>query len=349
VSKIFIIIGAAGMAPVMKLYCQPLGFRLTPKCYFLALVGRDELMAKSASSRINQWRQVVLPGSMGNMLRLGDSASLHAQFWFGQMPLRPTAAWSLVAALLASGLLEQPASLNWQTLVLLLLLVDPLWGSIWRLAGGRRELLPLASLAPTRPFWLPYLQAGSPAQRLLGWDRHAVLPLLVRVAAPSLLLAGGVALALGLPALLFTALVILISVLGWTSRRALQMPPVLLQSLVTIGLPWWLTRLQLADSGAEQGWFTPVTGLVVLCTLHHWGEGRTRLNPSDWLGWGLLALAEVWIAMLLVFLGAPLWLLGLVICWLPAWVLIYQCQSVEQANIWWLLALLIGAWAIGSA
>jgi hypothetical protein len=73
------------------------------------------------------------------------------------------------------------------------------------------------------------------------------------------------------------------------------------------------------------------------------------LNPHDWLGWGLLALAEVWIAMLLILVGAPLWLLGLVICWLPAWVLIYQRQSLERANFWWLLALLTGAGAMGSA
>jgi hypothetical protein len=298
---------------------------------------------------MSQWRQVVLTKGAENRLRLGDSASLHAQFWFGQMPLRPTAAWSLVASVLASGFLAQSATLNWQTLALLLLLVDPLWGTIWRLAGGRRELLPLSNQAPWQSFWLPYLQAGSPAQRLLGWDRHAVLPLLVRVAAPSLLLAGIVALALGLPALWLTGLIGLLSVLGWTSRRALQMPPLLLQSLVTIALPWWLTRLQLASNGPEQGWFTPVTGLIVLYTLHHWGEGRTRLNPHDWLGWGLLALAEVWIAMLLILVGAPLWLLGLVICWLPAWVLIYQRQSLERANFWWLLALLTGAGAMGSA
>ena len=76
-------------------------------------------------------------------LHTGDSATVNAQFWLDRLPLRITAGWSMLAALLATGLLWRPPTIAWSSLVLLWLLVDPIWGSIWRLAAGRTESLTL--------------------------------------------------------------------------------------------------------------------------------------------------------------------------------------------------------------
>ena len=46
--------------------------------------------------------------------------------------------------MLALGLVEQWAELDWKMLVLLWLLVDPLWGAIWRFAAGRAGALQLS-------------------------------------------------------------------------------------------------------------------------------------------------------------------------------------------------------------
>ncbi len=129
------------------------------------------------------WRTLTNPVVQGD-LTLSSSATINAQFWFSQFPLRPTAAWAAVAALLAAGSATLGLSLGWRELALLLLLVDPLWGAIWRLAAGRLELLPLRERDRTGVVWLPYLKADSPAARLLGWDDNGVLHLIMRVALP---------------------------------------------------------------------------------------------------------------------------------------------------------------------
>ncbi|RIK38302.1 MAG: hypothetical protein DCC55_21590 [Chloroflexi bacterium] len=304
-------------------------------------------MVNTTTTRLAQlWRNIVALPAQAEV-QYSSTSSLNAQFWLGHFPWRPTAAWSVLAALLASGALAGWDALNWQTLALLLLLVDPLWGSIWRLAAGRKELLPLDAQALTYRFWLPYLQPQAPAQKVLGWDNTNVLPLLFRVALPSLTLASAVALVLGPFALALTGLVALISPLGWTMRRSLALQPVLLQSLVTVALPWLLT-VQLVGGGLAEEWVTPVTLLALLATVHHWGEVRLLRNHSDWFGASLLALAEVGIVTLLVVAQAPFWLGLLVILWLPAWLVLFQRQSVQRVNFWWLAAFLVAALALNS-
>jgi hypothetical protein len=273
---------------------------------------------------------------------------MNAQFWLGQFPWRPTAAWSVLAAMLATGALFQLVRLDWQSLALVLLLVDPLWGSIWRLAAGRREMLSLRMQAPISHFWLPYLQPGSAAHKMLGWDSSGVMPLLSRVALPSILIAAGLSAILGESALALTSIVILVSILGWISRRSLQQSPVLLQSIITIALPWLLAAHQMTGEILSGAWVTSHTVLIGLCTLHHWGEGRLLRSPADVLGVGLLALSEASMVVLLIVRQTPLWLVLLVVLWLPAWLLIYQKQSLERVNFWWLLAIFVSAFAISN-
>lgn len=275
------------------------------------------------------------------------NTTLNSQIWLSAFPWRPTAGWAALAALLSTGLLAQPEVLNWQTLALLLVLVDLLWGGIWRLAAGRQEMLPLHTQVVPQRVWLPYLQPDSPAQKLLGWDSSGVLPLLFRVALPSIALALALASVLGVIAVVMTGLLVLISGLGWTSRRALAVRPILLQSVATIGLPWLLTLQLLPAVDTASLTLTPQTLLILLWVLHNWGEGRLLCAPEDWSGRGLLALAEIGIILLLVVVRSPLWLGLLVVIWLPAWILLYLRQPLQRVSVWWLAAMLISALALG--
>ena len=62
-------------------------------------------------------------------LHTGDSATVSAQFWLDRLPLRITAGWSVLAALLAAGLLWRPLDITWSNLVLL-------WR--WSIRSGER-------------------------------------------------------------------------------------------------------------------------------------------------------------------------------------------------------------------
>lgn len=305
-------------------------------------------MFGATSSRFTQLARTVASSPAQTDLPYSSTASVNAQFWLGQFPWRPTAAWAAVAALLAQGGLVRLHALDWQAIALTLLLVDPLWGSIWRLAAGRREVLSLHSQSTFYRPWLPYLQPSSPAYKLLVWNDTGVLPLLFRIALPGVGITLALALVLGWPAVWLTAAVIVVSALGWTSRRTFHTAPVLLQSVVTIALPWLLIVQQGANPAAADVWSMPHLILVALLTCHHWGEGRLLRNGANWLGRLLLALSEIGLVLLLVIAQQPLWLSLLIILWLPAWLLISQQQPLMRANFWWLLALLVAALGVSN-
>ena len=307
----------------------------------------DSINTGSINTVLSRLARAIFSPPVQNDVNLASSATLNAQIWLGQFPWRPTAGWTVIAALLATGLVESRFDLDWKTLALLLLLVDPLWGSLWRLAAGRAELLPLHSQAVSYEVWLPYLRPGSPAARLLGWNNAGALPLLFRVALPSLCLTGALAVVLGAPAVWMTALVMVVSLLGWVSRRTLQRTPALLHSIVTIALPWLLT-INLLDSEASAAQRAPQITLLVLWVLHNWGEGRAIRSGIDWFGLALLAVAEISLITLFVLAQAPLWIAPLLVLCLPTWLLIAQGQSVQRANVWWLLAMLLSGLALSN-
>lgn len=273
-----------------------------------------------------------------------SSATLNAQFWLEQFPWRPTAAWAVLAAVIAIG--TSPFALEWRTVVLVLLLADPLWGSIWRLAAGRDELLPLQTKVAQRTIWLPYLVDESPAARLLDWNQARALPLLFRVGLPSLLLAVGVAVVLSPVAVWMTGGVFLVSILGWITRRSLRSSTTLLHSMVTITLPWLLALNIFGSELSDVEWTIHVV-VVALWTIHNWGEGRSLRSGADPLGLLLLAVAEVGMVSLLIFVRAPFWLALLIVLWLPTWLSVYYRRPIQHLNFVWLLALLLSAWAIG--
>lgn len=273
-----------------------------------------------------------------------SSATINTQFWLEQLPWRPTAAWTVVAALLA--IWGNFSTFDWRILVLVLLLADPLWGSIWRLAAGRDEILPLRRKDSANRIWLPYLIPGSPAARLFDWNYTHALPLLFRVGFPSLLLSSAVALVLTPAALWMTACVFLISILGWIIRRTLLSSTTFLHSLVTITMPWLLTLTLFGTQISDRQWALHLI-FITLWTLHNWGEGRNLRTVADPLGLLLFAIAEIGIICLLIFLRAPFWLALLVILWLPTWLSVYYRRPVHHLNFVWLLAMLLSAWAFG--
>lgn len=275
-----------------------------------------------------------------------SSATLNAQFWLEQFPWRPTAAWAVVAALLAAG--TNWLTLDWRTVVLVILLADPLWGSIWRLAAGRAELLPLHNKVAPRPVWLPYLLPDSPAAQLLDWHQLRALPLLFRVGLPSLLLATGVAAALTPIAIWMTLCVLAISLIGWITRRALNSSTTLLHSLVTVTLPWLLVLTLFGEQISDADWLVHLL-LLAFWSFHNWGEGRNLRSIADGFGLLLLAVAEIGIISLLIFVRAPFWLALLIVLWLPTWLAIYARRPLQRMNFVWLLAMLLSAWALGQS
>ncbi len=291
------------------------------------------------------WRRMTQPVAQGDVT-LSSSATINAQFWFSQFPLRPTAGWAVAAALLALGAPTLALPFTWQELALLLLLVDPIWGSVWRLAAGRLELLPLREQDVAHTVWLPYLEPGSPAARLLGWDDHGVMHLLMRVAVPSALLALAIALTLGPAAVGLTLLLLGLSLAGWIVRHAVGYVPAVLHSAATVALPWALGLAQAGLLPSDEFWTANLV-LVTLWFVHNWGEGRLLRDHRDPLGITLLAIGDLGLAGLLIVARAPLWLALLSVIWMPTWLLIYQRRPLQRLNFWWLLAMLISGLALG--
>ncbi len=274
-----------------------------------------------------------------------ESGTLAAQIWINAVPWRITAGWAALAGLLADGLLWEWQSVSFQRLILLWLLVDLLWGALWRLAGGRSQALALpAGVAKT--LQLPYLRSGSPAAQLLALDENNALPYLFRIGAPTLTLACIVALALGNGALLLTLAAALIAALGWALRRTWQRPPLLLQALMTVGLPWLLVMWEAGRTG-ENGYEAVVVWLGLLWVIRHWGELRSLCLEEDRLALVMLGAADMGIVILLIIAQAPFWLPILAVLLLPTWLAVVRRQPLNGCNLWWLAALFVSALAVG--
>lgn len=285
------------------------------------------------------------------------SATLAAQVWAEAAPWRVTAGWAMFAGLLTANVLDAWSRLDWKLIVLLWLLVDLLWGALWRLAGGRPQLLALKAgpAAGGGALRLPYLAEGSPASQLMRLDEANSIPYLVRVAVPTLLLTLVVAAAIGLPALIYTGLLAAVAVGGWTLRRTLQVPPLLLHAVATVLLPWLLAVQvgQKFNEDAAAGAFTvgnATLWLALAWTLHAWGEGRAVLWPEDKLAPWLLGAAQLAMLAVLVLNRSPIWVPLTAVLLLPTWLRVLRKQPLAGPGglaAWWLAALLASALALG--
>lgn len=286
-----------------------------------------------------QWRpNAYLPGS----------STLYGQFWMGQSLWRPSALWAAVAGLMASGALNSLQALDWRDLALMFLLVDLLWGSIWRLSGGREHLLPLRSQPGAVQARLPYLQPDSPAAQLFHWNSADVWPWLLRVALPSVVITLLVAATMGKVALILTFCVLLLTAAGWVMRRNFALPPALSQAMVTIALPWLLALWRQGVTPQAPLWNLHLT-LLALWTLHYWGEGRMSCLQNEWFGIVLLVLSDIGLLLLMVVARLPLWLALLTFLILPTWITIVSYRSVQRLTFWWWIAMMLSALAISQA
>ncbi len=277
-----------------------------------------------------------------NVSVTSSSALLDARFWSELSPWRVSAAWSLAAAALAVGIGEVSRTLSPQTLVLLFLLVDPLWGNIW---GGlvTPEALPRIrfTVQNKRP-WLPYLALGSPAARVLGVHGPSVFTILARAWLPGVVVAFVTAFAIGLPAVWATLVALGLAVIAWLQRYVALIPASVLHSLVVVAAPWFmgLTLFGL-DPWSGLHW-----ALILLWTLHVWGANSSLDNPGALGGLAGMAVAQAGIALLLIFGQASLSLAVLCILWLATWVAVYRGQPLQNVQASWMAALLVSAAAM---
>ncbi len=305
-----------------------------------------QIMGQGARvSQRSGWRRLLDAPSLRNRGRQVESGTLAVQVWIDAVPWRVAAGWAALAGLVAAGVLAEWQSVDVQRVVLLWVLVDPLWGALWRLVGGRSQVLALPTGAATT-LRLPYLQQGSPAAQLFTLEGNNALPYFFRIGAPTLALACIVAFASGRTALLLTLAAALTAALGWAWRRTWQRPPLFLQALVTVGLPWLLALWE-ADRMAANGFGFPSFFLGLLWTVHHWGELRGLCLAEDRAALALLGLADAGIVVLLILAQTPFWLPVLAILILPTWLAVVRRQPLGGCNVWWLSALFVSALAVG--
>lgn len=281
---------------------------------------------------------------------LGIEARLHSAPW------QPLTAWSILAAGLAVGILTGHAKSTlglgaWPTLLLCGLLADGLWGGIWR---GLTGLPPVRSpgrdgfSAQVAGQWMPYLQPGSPAARLLDGDQADSFVQSLRTALPTILAAFVLAGVLGPAAVILTGVFILLASLAWLTSHHQTLPALPFSITATVLLPWALVLLTLNGNGAESGLDSRVWLLALLWTLHLWGVSRQGSNSPDRLGLGLMALATLGMAGLLIQAETPMGLAVLAALWLPAWLWTVQGSHPQRVSLLWTISMLVSAFALGS-
>lgn len=274
---------------------------------------------------------------------IAGSSIIDVRMWFDESPWRIAAGWTVLAAILATGASLESLSARMPTLVLLFLLADPLWGSIWGLMSTPGSFPPLERALGRSRVWLPYLRSGSPAARLFGMDGPSILALIYRVALPAIVLALAVSLILHPAAIWLTLAVIGISTAGWLHQQVESIPVRLLYVLVTVALPWLLVVTVLGQDAES----TPQWLLAGLWTLHLWAGQLHRTPSLQLFGMAGLGVAQAGMAVLFVLLQLPLWLLFLVIFFLPTWLAIYRGHPLERVRFWWMAGMLVSAVGLG--
>ena len=257
---------------------------------------------------------------------------------------QPVAAWAVLAGGLSVGLLTGNG--DWRTLILCILLADGLWGGIWRGLVGLSAIRTGGEGQAARRPWLPYLQPGSPAARLLGWGEPGEMDHNLRAALPMLLAALLLAAVLGIGAVVLTGVFVLVAGFGWVSQHNRQIPVGLLHSIATILLPWAVVLLALGGENMGEGSLVNGWTLALLWSLHSWGAGRLTRGYSARSALPLMAVAQAGIGLLLILAQAPLWIAVLAVLWLPAWLTVIQGEHPRRVNVLWTISMLVSAAAL---
>lgn len=277
------------------------------------------------------------------VVRIAGSSIIDVRMWFDESPWRVAAGWTVLAAVLASGLSFADLLAQASTVALLFLLADPLWGSIWGLMSTPDSLPTIQRSMARSRVWLPYLRSGSPAARLFGMDGPSILALVYKVALPAIFLALVVSFILDPVAPWLTLALIFVSTAGWLHQQIESIPVRLLFVLATVALPWLLVVLVLG----EEARLTVQLLLAGLWALHVWGSQSYQSEDPKMWGVAALAVAQAGIGLLLIFLQLPIWLIFLALFFLPTWLALYRGEPLERVRFWWVAALLISGLALG--
>jgi hypothetical protein len=267
--------------------------------------------------------------------------------------------WAAFCGALASNRLHWTGT-SLLTLVLVLLLVELAWGSLWDVAVSTDWFRPVTNgrppARPAMPRTLPYTQPGSPGGRLarrlgrlVGWWKDVFWP----STGPAVLgiLAAGIltgVLALLLPdrlAPLYPALLALAG-LGVLQRRRAR-DPLAAQALTRVGLSWLAGHAAFGELGSAS------LGLALCFSLAAWGDLRVGAGLSR--GFWLLNGGQMFGVAVLLFLRQPVaaGIAGLLlfgqIAMQPS---LYYGDSSARAAIarwtwpWLMAAMLVAAWAL---
>ena len=171
-----------------------------------------------------------------------QTSFLALQAWLAGSPWRLSGGWFFIAGLAAAGAWVR-SPLSWLTVALGLVLTGMLWGGLWTQLTANRGLP--NTYTARRPS-LPYVTPRSPAGRMAGWHKPGVLGHLVRIGLPLIGLAALVAYLLGAEALLATAVLVVLVLVGAAAIRAgLGDLWNWLRGVVVAGLPFSLGILTL--------------------------------------------------------------------------------------------------------
>jgi len=288
----------------------------------------------------------------------GNHSVLGLRLWLARQPLRLAPAWATLAGALASS------GLRWRRedgllLLLAIFLADGLWGQLWTLLARRGSPTSQSRRAASGPLVppLPYAALEAPISRLWRWlagDLGSVEEGQPAATWQALLMATlfafGLALLLGPPALLLTAVALALAGLAhyfpWPSLRG-----ALAQAVFEIGLAWLLGHRLFA--GLTRGsWPSLVIGGGY--ALLHMGV----LALSGGHGLWLVNLAQLFIILCLVALKQPLaaGTVGITmlapLAWQP-WLGWgdqeegFDARGYQQrAQVWWWAGMLVAAWAV---
>ena len=184
-------------------------------------------------------------------------------------------AWAAVCGLIASGAFTFDAP-NLLIAALLYIVVDWAWPAIWTTSVRTDWLAPIArwhdAPAPVRSIRLPYLQAGSPGDRLLAraahfgsWWQSIGVPLVghsVSSGLVALLIGLSLSAAIGWRGLALTLSVLALSGLGTLRALRAGVDSDTLRSIVYGMLPWWIGHAAFAPLGAESAGMGVLYGLA---------------------------------------------------------------------------------------
>jgi hypothetical protein len=177
------------------------------------------------------------------------------------------------------------------------ILADSIWGAFWNVLRHDPGAAPMTGRERQKPLRLPYATPRAPAARLARWLSDEAQPGQALQGWPlALMLSGLLALPLGRSALMLTAAVVLVSLLGLAWVRRGHPAPASLQALMMVTIPWLLGQSLV---GPMTTWTWP---LVAGFTLLVWGLVRSAQHtPVTWLApLGLLLVVGA-----LVIQGAP--------------------------------------------